>query len=143
MTTAAPAAACAGKVATRLKKWPHGSLVTSTRRLPPPTRHQHLAAALLGCRRPIAQARFARSGPVHYMTATCGGATSPTQAAADVERGHVRQEVVADEEAEEAKPKKKKKNNKSKERRVMKKEEEDKSGMFKGMKSFFRISKKE
>ena len=41
------------------------------------------------------------------------------------------------------KPKKKKKNNKSKERRLTKKEEEDKTGMFKGMKSFFRISKKE
>eukprot|EP00964_Phaeocystis_antarctica_P089402 scaffold57067_cov27-Phaeocystis_antarctica.AAC.1 len=30
------------------------------------------------CRAPPVQARFARSGPVHYMTATCGGATFAT-----------------------------------------------------------------
>jgi|TARA_B110001450_G_C17185558_1_gene305232 hypothetical protein len=41
------------------------------------------------------------------------------------------------------KPKKKKKKNKSREGRAAKKDEADKGGMFKGMKGFFGISKKE
>jgi hypothetical protein len=50
-----------------------------------------------------------------------------------------------DDELSPEKPKKKSKKSKSKDRskRIQKKDEEDKNGMFQGMKSFFRISKKE